>query len=122
MLNGERLADGTLHDRLFVVRVDAPPEPILQLSFNRTGEVPGGRALWRLREDKTTKQHHIELYRRDHREDEHLLVVLAWDSASQTFIPMVDSGQIKWYVLPADCALETGKPGTQYHFSTWADR
>jgi len=106
-LNGERLEDGTLRDRLFVVRVDDPPEPILQLSFNRTGEVSGGRALWRLREDKATKQHRIELYRRDHSGDEHALVVLAWDAASRTFIPVMDTGEIKWSVLPADPALET---------------
>ena len=111
VVKGERLEEGALRDRLFVVRVDDPPEPILQLSFNRTGEVSGGRALWRLREDKAKKQHRIELYRRDQRGDEHVLVVLAWDAASRTFIPIMDSGQIKWSVLPADCALAESPRG-----------
>lgn len=118
VLNGERLADGTLHDRLFVVRVDDPPEPILQLSFNRTGEVAGGRASWRLRKDKATSQHHIELYRRDWREEERVLVTFVWESASQTFAPRRDTGEIKWYLLPPSYTPERS-PDSKEPAAVW---
>jgi len=98
----ERLPNGIYHDRLYVCRVSDPPVPIFQISFNRTGEWGEGRASWRLCRDEKSTGYHIELFRQDSVGRDHILVTFAWNPASETFVPIMDTGEIKWYLLPTD--------------------
>ncbi len=99
---GERLSSHSHHTRLFVYRVSDPLVPLLQISFNRAGELVGGRASWRLREDETTSASHIELYREDRWGKEHTLVTFAWDAQRREFVPVADTGKVRWHALPLD--------------------